>query len=179
MQSPAPDRSPDSSQGAGVPSSPRPSLAELLDRPQTRALLDGFQRGLPLEPRPFRRMGQRLGMSEAQVLELLQALQQGGVVSRVGPVFRPNRVGVSTLAALAVPPALLDEIAERVSAFSEVNHNYARDHRFNLWFVVVARDAAQLTRVMAEIASATGLQPIELPMVEDYFIDLGFSLQWT
>lgn len=144
-----------------------------------KRLLDEYQRGLPLEPRPFARVARNLGLSEQQVIDGLERLQQAGVVSRVGPVFRPNRVGVSTLAALAVPPARLDEVAHRVSAYAEVNHNYEREHDYNLWFVITARDAAHLEQVLADIAADTGLEPLDLPLLEDYYIDLGFRLQWT
>jgi DNA-binding Lrp family transcriptional regulator len=144
-----------------------------------RRLLDEYQRGLPLEPRPFARIADALGLSEEQVLDHLERLQQAGVVSRVGPVFRPNRIGVSTLAALAVPPESLQEVADIVSAYAEVNHNYEREHVYNLWFVVTAADAAHLERVLAGITADTGLIPLDLPMLEDYFIDLGFPLRWT
>ncbi|MCP5305987.1 MAG: Lrp/AsnC family transcriptional regulator [Chromatiaceae bacterium] len=144
-----------------------------------RRLLDDYQRDFPLEPRPFARIAQALGVSEQQVLDALGHLQENAVVSRVGPVFRPNRVGVSTLAALAVPRESLADVAAIVNAFAEVNHNYEREHDYNLWFVVTARDAAHLERVLQAIATATGLQPLNLPLLEDYFIDLGFRLQWT
>jgi DNA-binding Lrp family transcriptional regulator len=144
-----------------------------------RSLLDAYQRGLPLEPRPFSRIAEVLGLSEQQVLDGLGRLQRAGVVSRVGPVFRPNRVGVSTLAALSVPPESLEVVAAIVSAFPEVNHNYEREHDYNLWFVVTAADTECLHQVLQTIAERTGLEPLDLPMLEDYFIDLGFPLQWT
>jgi DNA-binding Lrp family transcriptional regulator len=144
-----------------------------------RRLLNDFQHGLPVEPRPFARLAKALGVSEQAVLEALQGLQDDGTVSRVGPVFRPNRVGVSTLAALAVPTADLAAVAGLVSAYAEVNHNYEREHEFNLWFVVTAPDRSRLQAVLDEITVRTGLQPLDLPMLEDYFIDLGFRLQWT
>ncbi len=144
-----------------------------------RRLLDEFQGGFPLEERPFRVIAERLGTTEAEVIEALRGLQEHGVVSRVGPVFRPNRVGASTLAAMRVPPERLAEVAERVSARPEVNHNYERDHEFNLWFVVTAADRQGVRAVLDEIAAATGLEVMDLPMVEDYFINLGFPLRWT
>jgi DNA-binding Lrp family transcriptional regulator len=147
--------------------------------PLERRLLDGYQDGLPLVPRPFAQIAAELGVTEDQVLASLDRLQQGGVVSRVGPVLRPHRVGVSTLAAMAVPPARLEAIAERVSALPEVNHNYAREHHFNLWFVVTASDREHLRTVLDTLTEGTGLEVMELPMVAEYFIDLGFKLQWT
>jgi DNA-binding Lrp family transcriptional regulator len=144
-----------------------------------KRLLDEYQQGLPLEPRPFACIADSLGVSEQDVLAELQPLQDAGVVSRVGPVFRPNRIGVSTLAALAVPSESLARVADIVSAFAEVNHNYEREHAYNLWFVVTASDEHHLQQVLDEIAARTGLQPLDLPMQEDYFIDLGFRLQWT
>jgi len=142
-------------------------------------LLDEFQHGFPLEPRPFARMAQQLGISEAAVLDSLQRLQAQGAVSRVGPVLQPNRIGVSTLAALAVPAEQLEEIAALVSEYPEVNHNYQREHDYNLWFVVTAPNRTRLDAVLADISRRSGLQVLDLPMLEDYFIDLGFRLQWT
>jgi len=143
-----------------------------------RRLLDDYQHDFPLDPQPFATIAEQLGIDEAKVIERLTYLKRFGALSRVGAVLRPNRVGASTLAALAVPPDRLEDIAARVSAFAEVNHNYEREHEYNLWFVITAPDRAAVDRVLGEIAAATGLEPLDLPMLEDYFIDLGFSLQW-
>ena len=89
-----------------------------------------------------------------------------------------NRAGASTLAAMAVPASRLDEVAELVSRFPEVNHNYERDHELNLWYVLVAPTRGRIEVVLAEIAAATGLEVLELPMEMAYHIDLGFPL-WT
>ena len=142
-------------------------------------LLNDFQHGLPLSPTPYADMAEKLGVYETTVLENLKRLQTEDVVSRIGAVFRPNRVGVSTLAAMAVPADELQSIADIVNDFSEVNHNYERDHRFNLWFVVIASDEESLEAVLAEIEHRCGYPVLDLPMLDDYFIDLGFDLKWT
>src|SRR3990167_11554399 len=139
-------------------------------------LLNDFQRDFPLAPAPFGVIAARLGVSEAVVLEALARLQACGKVSRVGAVFRPHSVGSSTLAALAVPAEKLDEVAQLVSAYAEVNHNYEREHHYNLWFVVTAPDETRVQEVLAGIESSTGYQPLHLPMLEDFHIDLGFDL---
>ncbi len=144
-----------------------------------KRLLNDYQEGLPLTPRPYAALAHQLECSEAELLATLERLQANGLISRVGPVFRPNRVGASTLAAMAVPEARLEAVATLVSACPEVNHNYEREHFFNLWFVVTAADPEHLAEVIARIAQQSGLPVMELPMVEDYYINLGFPLQWS
>jgi siroheme decarboxylase len=144
-----------------------------------RRLLNDFQQGLPLSARPYAEIGTRLGIGEAEVLARLSRLTAAGAVSRVGPVLAPKRVGASTLAAMAVPPGRLEAVAELVSAYPEVNHNYERSHRFNLWFVLTAPNTARLHEVLAEIALYTGIEVLDLPMLEEYHIDLGFPLTWS
>lgn len=139
-------------------------------------LLNDWQRDLPLTDRPYAVIAGRLGCTEGQVLARLAELTRQGYVSRVGAVFRPHVLGYSTLAALAVPPQDLERVARLVSAYPEVNHNYEREHAFNLWFVVTAPDRVRVAEVLADIARRCGQAPLDLPMLADYHIDLGFDL---
>jgi DNA-binding Lrp family transcriptional regulator len=139
-------------------------------------LLNDFQRGFPLVAEPFAEIAGRLECAEGEVLAALDHLQRRGAVSRVGAVFAPWRVGVSTLAAIAVPPQRLADVAARVSAHAEVNHNYQRDHHYNLWFVATAADEAALAAVLDSIAGESGCRVLSLPLVEQFHIDLGFDL---
>ncbi|HXH03954.1 MAG TPA: Lrp/AsnC family transcriptional regulator [Candidatus Competibacteraceae bacterium] len=141
-------------------------------------LLDEFQRNFPLQPRPYAVLAERLGVDEAEVIARLRRLQGAGRVSRVGAVFAPNRAGRSILAALAVPAAELEAVAELVGALPEVNHCYQREHdTYNLWFVLTAPDATHLHAALAEIEARTGLMALDLPLEREYHIDLGFPLQ--
>ena len=139
-------------------------------------LINEFQRDFPLEPQPFAEIAYRLCVDEETVLAALQRLRAAGVVSRVGAVFAPRRVGASTLAALAAPPERLEEIAARVSGRPEVNHNYEREHRYNLWFVVTACDETHMARALEAIEGDTGCKVISLPLEHEFYIDLGFDL---
>jgi DNA-binding Lrp family transcriptional regulator len=147
------------------------SLTEL-----ERRLLNEYQHGLPLSATPYADMAKNLGTSEAQVLRIMTDLQERGVISRVGPVFKPKRIGSSTLAAIAVPPENLEVVADYVSALEEVNHNYEREHRLNLWFVVTACTQERVEEVLAEIEEHTGLPVLNLPLLKHFHIDLGFPL---
>jgi len=144
--------------------------------PAQRALLDRFQRDFPTSATPYADVARTLALRESDVVDALQALVDAGIVARVGPIFRAGSVGASTLAAMAVPLPLLADVARTVGAHGGVNHNYAREHRFNLWFVAHARDDAALAALLGEIETQTRLPAISLPLVREYHIDLGFPL---
>lgn len=143
-----------------------------------RQLIDEYQKGLPISSRPYLQMAETLGVTEEDVIESLERLQNNGVLSRVGPVFNHKKAGASVLAAMAVPDAELKTVAEQVNAFDGVNHNYAREHKYNLWFVVTAPDQDSLNTVLEEIEAACGYGVMPLPMVKSYYIDLGFKIDW-
>jgi hypothetical protein len=79
---------------------------------------------------------------------------------------------------MTVPEAQLAAIASLVSSYAQVNHNYAREHDYNLWFVVTGKDDAEVTAVLRHIATRSGLPVLALPLLDEYHIDLGFELQW-
>ncbi len=143
----------------------------------TARLLNDFQRNFPLSPTPFAHIARSLDTTAETVLATLKDLQARGAVSRVGPVFRPNTVGASTLAAMAVPERELESVAAAVNAFPQVNHNYEREHRYNLWFVATAESRLALRQTLYEIQESTGYPVMSLPLLRDYHIDLGFRMQ--
>ena len=143
----------------------------------TEKLLNNFQRDFPLNSMPFAQIASTLETDTDTVLQRLKELQEKGVVSRVGAVFKPNTVGVSTLAAISVHPRRLERTAAIVSSFEQVNHNYEREHLYNLWFVVTAAERLELADSLQQIQAQTGYPVLSLPLVKDYHIDLGFRMQ--
>ena len=150
------------------------ALSELEKR-----LLDEYQRGFPLSPRPYRDIAWQMGSDEATVIAALDRLTRAGLISRIGAVVTPHKAGWSTLAAMAVPPRRLEQVADLVSSYPEVNHNYEREHRLNLWFVVTGPDVLHVGSVLKAIEARSGLAVLDLPLVEAYRLDLGFPLQWN
>jgi len=139
-------------------------------------LLNEFQRDFPLCPAPFAELAARLGVGEKVVLSGLEKLRREGKISRVGAVFAPKRIGASTLAAMAVPAEQLAAVAAAVNRFPEVNHNYEREHHYNLWFVVTAASEGRLQATLGAIEKAAGYPLLPLPLLEEFHIDLGFPL---
>ena len=151
---------------AAVAHPDRPVL-EWLDR----RLLDAYQRDFPVCEKPFAEIASRLHCQASDVLRRLAVLERCGVVSRVGPVFAPGCIDASTLAAMAVPRARLDSVAEWVNRYRAVSHIYEREHEFNLWFVLAAPNAGELYETLADIRRRTGLDVLDLRLERDY--DIG------
>ena len=148
-----------------------PALSKLECR-----LLDEYQRGFPLSPTPYADIAETLGVSEEAVLENLEALNRRGLITRIGPVFRPHTIGTSTLVAMTVPADRVEDVAAYINGLDEVNHNYLRTHEFNLWFVITATDRQAIDNLLEDIELNTGLGTLDLPLEHSYHIDLGFPL---
>lgn len=140
-------------------------------------LLNDYQRDFPLVARPYAHIAARLGLDEATVIDAYREGLASGTISRIGAVVAPRRLGASTLAAMAVPDHRLAAVAAVVNAHGEVNHNYAREDHWNLWFVVTAGSEARRAAVLQDIAAETGMAVLSMPLREEYHIDLGFNLQ--
>lgn len=170
---PAPAPAPPGPMLAGVARMLSGDEAQQLDR----MLLNRWQREFPLVARPFAALGTTLGYSEADVISAYRRLALRGALSRIGGVWAPGAGGASVLCAMAVDPARLAEVAAHVSACPGVNHNYAREHHHNLWFVLTGPDAATLNATLDAIETETGHVALRLPMRKVYRIDLGFDLE--
>lgn len=140
-------------------------------------LLNPWQHGFPLQREPFAPIAAALHRSVPEVLTAYADLQARGALSRIGGVFGPGAGGAALLAAMAVPPARLQAVADLVSAHPGVNHNYQREHRHNLWFVMTGASTAAVAQAMGGLELATGLPALRLRMVRPYRIDLGFDLR--
>jgi DNA-binding Lrp family transcriptional regulator len=141
-----------------------------------KQLLNNYQQDFPLSLTPYLDIANQLGVDESEVLTAFQVLAAEQLISRIGPVITPNRLGSSALVAMAVPENELDRVAEQISRYREVNHNYERENRFNLWFVLIANDAQHLQTVVDDIELTTGFKTMLLPMLADFYINLGFEL---
>jgi DNA-binding Lrp family transcriptional regulator len=140
------------------------------------ALIDGYQSGFPVRERPFDAVGEVLGVPGEEALERVERLYEEGIFRRFGPVLNPPVIGSSTLAAVRAPEERFDEVADVINGYRQVNHNYARDHEWNMWFVVTAASKERRDAILADIEAETGLAVLVLPMLTDFYIDLEFPV---
>jgi siroheme decarboxylase len=144
--------------------------------PSSLALLSNFQHEFPLLDRPFLAIAGQLGLNEQAVLRSLRQFRQAGPLSRIGAVWARGAGGAAALCALQVPPERLEQVADEVSREPAVNHNYEREHAWNLWYVLTGTDAEGVRATADRLARAADVPALFLPMVRAYRVDLGFDL---
>ena len=137
------------------------------------ALIDFLHDGFPLCDRPFARIGESLALSEDEVLERLRALLSSGVLTRLGPLYQIERAGGAyLLAALEVPEERFEAVAAQVNAHLQVAHNYRRQHRLNMWFVVAADSQEAVAACLRRIEAETGLAVTAFPKEREFRVEL-------
>lgn len=138
-----------------------------------KKLVDRLQAGIPIVEEPFAAIASEFDLDEDEVIQRVQSLLDQRILSRFGPMYDAVRLGGGlTLAAMAVPEDRFAEVTELVNAHPEVAHNYRRDHRLNMWFVLATERPERVEAVLRDIEAESGISVLNFPKLEEYFLDL-------
>ena len=144
---------------------------------EARKLINQFQGGFPIVKRPFLQVAAMLGMRESALIALVQELLLGGVLNRFGPMYNASRMGgTQILAAVEAPEDRFTEISEKINGLDQVAHNYRREHRLNMWFVLATEKCEQIERAVKQIQRDTGLDVYQFPKLQEFFIGLQLHI---
>lgn len=128
-----------------------------------KELMKIMQQGFPVTQEPFQALGDKLWIDGMGVISRLVRLSQSGVIRYFGAFFNSRNLGYKgTLAALNVPAGRLDEVAAVINEFPQVTHNYLRDGEPNLWFTIIARNEAELNKIVDSIKSKGKVETVLL-----------------
>ena len=142
-----------------------------------RTIINNLQGGFPVTERPFADVAASLDLSEDELIERISRLLCDGTLSRFGPMYHAERLGGAlSLATMQIPAADFERVANIVNAFPEVAHNYARDHEFNMWFVLATEEPARIAEVIGEIEQRTGYCVYNLPKLDEFYVGLRFEV---
>ena len=138
-----------------------------------RALINRYQGGFPISSRPFLQIAEEVGCSEQEAIERISRMLDDGTLTRFGPLYDVEVFGGQfTLAAIEVPESRFEEVTEIVNGFSEVAHNYARNHQLNMWFVIATEEQSEIDRVVDAIEQKTGYPVLNVPKLEEFYVGL-------
>ncbi len=143
-----------------------------------RKLLNLVQTEFPLQPRPYRELGLKLGMDGDDVIQRIEQLRAKGIVRQIGPVLDARRLGYqTTLVAMKVSASQLDKAAQLIAAHQGVSHGYQRDHRFNLWLTLAIPAAADMETELKQLASPVNAEAIfALPALKLFKLSAYFDM---
>ena len=142
-----------------------------------RMIFNDLQGGFPICANPFTETAEKFGITESELIERIQSMQGEGAISRFGPMYHAERMGGGlTLAAMSIPDDKFEQVAGQVNAMPEVAHNYAREHRLNMWFVLATVNPERIDEVITNIEQQTGYPVYNMPKLEEFFIGLKLEV---
>ena len=109
---------------------PEPALDEI-----DRRIVQATQAGLPLTPRPYHAVAERLGLTAELVMARMAAMLENGMIRRIGVVPNHYALGFTFngMTVWDVDDDLVDELGEAVGRLPFVSHCYRRPRRLPLW----------------------------------------------
>jgi siroheme decarboxylase len=127
------------------------------DRDILRMLQDAF----PLDPEPYRVLGDKLWIDEVTVISRVARLMQDGVIRHMGPFLNSRKLGYTgMLAAIDVPQERIDAAAAVINRFPGVTHNYVRGGTPNMWFTLLAPTTEACRQILETIRHETGVERV-------------------
>lgn len=133
-----------------------------------KAIIREVQEELPLKERPYKQIADKIGISEEELLERLEVLDEKGQLRRMGVILYHRRSGYSAngMGAWVVPEEKREEIGELMAGYDEISHVYERptypDWSYSLFSMIHGQNKKQVERIAVDISQKTG--------IEDYII---------
>lgn len=128
-----------------------------------RRIVGATQAGLPLTPRPYHALAERLGLEPEDVMRRLRAMCERGVIRRIGVVPNHYRLGyrANGMTVWDVPDEAVDRLGAQVGALAAVSHCYRRPRQgpewpYNLFAMVHGRTRDDVERETERIAAILG-----------------------
>jgi len=108
-------------------------------------ILSRIQKKFPLVERPFGTIGEELGISEDEVIAILQEEKRNNIIRQTSAIFDTKRLGYrSSLVAFKIPKEKIDAAVEIINLHPGISHNYERNHEFNIWFTLAVAPDSRL-----------------------------------
>jgi DNA-binding Lrp family transcriptional regulator len=145
-----------------------------------KKLLQLAQDEFPITKRPWVTLGNKLKITEEEVILRLKKLHREGIIRKIGPILDTRKLGLcaSTLIAMKVPEEKMEHVVNIINEYKNVSHNYLREHEYNLWFTITTPSKEELRRTIEEIKRRTEIPDadiLDLPTSRRFKIDVRFQ----
>ena len=126
-----------------------------------KSVIRELQEDLPLVPRPFDAMAERLGMDKARLFALADEYQERKIMRRFSAVLHHRRSGfrANAMVVWQVPPERAEEVGMTMAQHSAVTHCYERptfpDWPYSHFSMIHATTQEECEEIAREISQAT------------------------
>ncbi|MGR9014348.1 MAG: siroheme decarboxylase subunit beta [Gammaproteobacteria bacterium] len=131
--------------------------------PTDRKIIQATQAGLPLTPQPYQTIAQQLGLTADDVMMRLTAMQNSGIIRRIGAVPNHYKLGYrfNGMTVWNVPDPMIDELGKKVGQLEFVSHCYHRprhppEWQYNLFAMVHGKSRQAVDSQIRQIADLLG-----------------------
>ena len=128
-----------------------------------RLIIEATQAGLPLTPQPYHEIAKRLELDAKDVMDRIKAMQDSGVIRRIGVVPNHYKLGYrgNGMSVWDIADADISSVGKIVGALDCVSHCYHRprqgvDWPYNLFAMVHGHDRTEVADKVAAIADQLG-----------------------
>jgi DNA-binding Lrp family transcriptional regulator len=129
-----------------------------------RRLIAALSEGLPLVPKPYAALAEKVGLSEGDVIDGLKGLLGDGVIRRFGVVVRHHELGYRANAMVVwdVADEEIGDAGRRLAALPFVTLCYRRPRRlpawpYNLFCMIHGRDRGEVEDLIERAAREADL----------------------
>lgn len=129
-----------------------------------KQVIAALQGDIPVVSRPYLEIAETLGITETQLLEVIQDLVNRGIIRRFGATLRHQKSGyaANAMVAWAVDEAEMETVGHRMAASRHISHCYRRDPGpdwpYNLYTMVHARNEDACHRIARKLSERTGVR---------------------
>ena len=140
-----------------------------------KKLISHIQKDLPLDPRPFALIADKIGISVDELIKRIKSMIKEGVIRRFGATLYHQEAGFSSNAMVAwiVPEEQVEETGKAMAKFREVTHCYERrpqkDWRYNIYTMIHGDSRDECYEIARRISESTGVQEFNLLFSEKEF----------
>jgi uroporphyrinogen-III synthase len=143
-------------------------------------ILEALQFDFPIIEDPWEYIAEKLGVDSQNLLSKINRMIDLGIIRKIGGFPNLKRIGftASTLVGVKVPQDKIEEITRIINDCNSVSHNYLREHEFNLWFTITAKENGEIQDIIESVKSV-GISEediLNLPVVKNFKTDVRFTL---
>ncbi|MBS3792538.1 MAG: Lrp/AsnC family transcriptional regulator [Candidatus Bipolaricaulota bacterium] len=128
-------------------------------------ILKTIQDGIPVTEKPYKCIGDQLGLTEDEVIDRIKSMLERNWLRRIGCIPHHYNLGFTAngMSAWDVPDEQVDEVGKNFGAFDFVSHCYRRPrHRpiwpYNLFAMVHGKSKSEVLEKVSRLEEAVGIE---------------------